>query len=102
MNMYVGVTDRSWYEIVSKGNFDEVNFWKPSPSAFKALQPNDLFLFKLHAPDNYIVGGGFFVEYSCIPSYLAWQAFGKKNGAGSLQDKWSLDEVSPETWNRRK
>jgi putative restriction endonuclease len=35
----------------------------------------------LHAPLNFIVGGGFFVEQSLIPVSLAWEAFGTKNGA---------------------
>ena len=45
-----------------------------------------MFLFKLHAPHNYIVGGGYFVKYSMLPSYLAWAAFGEKNGTESLQE----------------
>jgi putative restriction endonuclease len=38
------------------------------------------FLFKLHAPDDFIVGGGFFVSFSALPARLAWGAFGEKNG----------------------
>ncbi|MBR2811784.1 MAG: HNH endonuclease [Solobacterium sp.] len=30
-----------------------------------------MFLFKLHAPDNFIVGGGFFVRFSILPTYNA-------------------------------
>ena len=44
------------------------------------LEPGVLFLFKLHAPDNFIVGGGFFVRFSALPARLAWEAFGEKNG----------------------
>ena len=40
----------------------------------------------MHAPQNYIVGGGYFVKYSLLPTYLAWAAFGEKNGTSSLQD----------------
>jgi putative restriction endonuclease len=65
---------------------EEVNFWKPGSQPFKALQENDLFLFKLHAPQNYIVGGGYSVKYSLLPTYLAWAAFGEKNGTPSLQE----------------
>lgn len=61
-------------------NPDEVNFWQPSGRSFKALEPNDLFLFKLHSPLNYIAGGGFFVRHSFLPVSLAWEAFGHKNG----------------------
>jgi hypothetical protein len=42
-----------------------VNFWQPSGSReFKVLQPGEPFLFKLHSPDNFIVGSGFYVRYS--------------------------------------
>jgi putative restriction endonuclease len=62
-----------------------VNFWQPSGSrGFRALQPGEPFLFKLHSPDNFIVGGGHFVRYSALPTSLAWDAFGVKNGVGSL------------------
>lgn len=51
---------------------------------FKALSEGDLFLFKLHSPRDYIVGGGFFVKFAFLPSSLAWEAFGIANGANSL------------------
>ena len=86
MKLYVGVTDKTWYEHVSKGGFDEVNFWKPGASTFKALAENEMFLFKLHSPDNFIVGGGFFVKFSILPTYMAWDAFGNKNGTNSLNE----------------
>lgn len=40
--------------------------------------------FKLHSPNNYIVGGGFFLKFSMLPSSLAWEAFGTANGVSSL------------------
>lgn len=86
MKMYVGVTDKDWFDILKEEKCDEVNFWKPGNSNFKALQENDMFLFKLHAPYNYIVGGGYFVRFSILPTYLAWQAFGIKNGTRSLKE----------------
>jgi len=58
-----------------------LNFWQPGGrQSFKAIRPNDLFLFKLHSPNNFIVGGGFFVRHSFLPVSLAWEAFGNKNG----------------------
>jgi putative restriction endonuclease len=42
-----------------------------------------LFLFKLHAPGNFIAGGGVFARADNLPS-LAWEAFGTTNGAASL------------------
>lgn len=86
MQIYVGITDYKWFQFLKKKKADEVNFWKPGSQPFKALQENDLFLFKLHAPQNYIVGGGYFVKYSLLPTYLAWEAFGEKNGTFSLRD----------------
>jgi putative restriction endonuclease len=62
----------------------EVNFWSPSASTFRALQPGELFLFKLHSPDNFIVGGGIFAHANLMPCSLAWEAFGESNGAASL------------------
>lgn len=84
--MYVGVTDKEWYEQLRKQRPEEVNFWKPGSSNFRALQANDMFLFKLHHPYNYIVGGGFFVRFSLLPPSIAWQAFAFKNGTNSFAE----------------
>lgn len=64
MRIFVGVTDKDWFTLLaSRVNIEEVNFWRPSPKIpFKALDPGELFLFKLHSPDNFIVGGGFFTK----------------------------------------
>lgn len=86
MRMYVGITDSDWYNILKDENCDEVNFWRPGSSAFKAVEENEMFLFKLHSPQDFIVGGGFFVKYSLVPTYLAWDAFGIKNGTRSLKE----------------
>jgi putative restriction endonuclease len=83
MQAFIGVTDYDWYRYLSAiPGIDEVNFWKPGEkSSFRALAPGEPFLFKLHAPHNAIVGGGFFAHFSRLPSSLAWDAFGQKNGA---------------------
>lgn len=86
MQMYIGITDYDWFEFLKSKNAEEANFWKPGTQPFKALQENDMFLFKLHHPRNYIVGGGFFVKYSLLPTYLAWEAFGEKNGTRTLRE----------------
>lgn len=86
MRMYVGITDSDWYNILKDENCDEVNFWRPGSSKFKAVEENEMFLFKLHSPQDFIVGGGFFVKYSLVPTYLAWDAFGIKNGTRSLKE----------------
>ena len=86
MHAYVGVTDQSWFEFLRRQpHLDEVNFWQPSGrQTFRALQPGELFLFKLRAPYNCIVGGGIFAHSSLIPISLAWESFGKANGAETL------------------
>ena len=85
VRLVVAVTDRDWYEhLRQQTNLVEANFWSPSPRAFRALQPGELFLFKLHAPINMIVGGGIFAFANVMPLTLAWEAFGLANGASSL------------------
>ena len=87
INSYIGVTDKQWFSLLrSQEGIDEVNFWLPSARGFRVLNPGNLFLFKLHYPDNYIVGGGLFAHYTVLPVSLAWEAFGIKNGAASLFD----------------
>ncbi|WP_207649731.1 HNH endonuclease [Desulfosporosinus hippei] len=85
MKIYVGITDFDWFKTLKQANCEEINFWKPGGRTnFKALDEGDLFLFKLHSPKDYIVGGGLFLKFSILPSSLAWDAFGIANGATSL------------------
>jgi len=86
VNAFVAVTDKDWFRYLSSlPELDEVNFWQPSGGrTFRALQPGEALLFKLHAPLNYTVGGGFFAHFSSLPCSLAWEAFGEKNGTASL------------------
>lgn len=85
MKFYIGVTDNTWFKFLADRQPDEVNFWQPGgASTFRALNTGELFLFKLHAPLNFIAGGGFFVKHSLVPLSLAWEAFGEKNGTEDL------------------
>lgn len=87
MKLRIGVTDQGWFEYLRNRKPDEVNFWQPSGTrSFRALEPGEPFLFKLHSPHNFIVGGGFFVRYSPLPCSLAWEAFGDKNGVRDLPE----------------
>jgi hypothetical protein len=88
MNLFVGVTDYNWFQLhQSKSQLVEVNFWRPSPEAsFKALNAGELFLFKLHSPRNFIVGGGFFTRFVHLPISISWEAFGEGNGVRSLAE----------------
>lgn len=87
MKFWVGVTDNKWYSFLAQRNPDEVNFWQPSATPpFKGAPMGMPFLFKLKRPANRIGGGGFFVTYSTLPIELAWEVFGEKNGAATLED----------------
>lgn len=88
INLFVAVTDDDWFEfLAARPDLDEVNFWQPGGrSAFRALRPGELFLFKLHSPHNFVVGGGVFAHASILPVSLTWEAFGVANGAISLSD----------------
>lgn len=91
MKFWVGVTDNSWFQYLSAQGFDEVTFWQPSGKApFVNAPPGMPFLFKLKSPHNAIAGGGFFVAFSVLPVSVAWEVFGAKNGARSLQDLETL------------
>ena len=88
MRAFVGVTDGDWYELLAaQAHLDEVNFWQPGGNrVFRVLEPGELFLFKLHSPQNFIVGGGVFAHATILPISLAWDAFGIANGAPTLQE----------------
>ena len=86
INLVVAVTDFEWFELLrQQPTLSEVNFWAPSAARFRALQPGEMFLFKLHSPRNFIVGGGVFAYANSLPCSLAWEAFGISNGAISAQ-----------------
>ncbi|TIP37055.1 MAG: HNH endonuclease [Mesorhizobium sp.] len=87
VRIVVAVTDGDWFSQLRRTpDLTEVNFWSPSPKSFRALQPGELFLFKLHAPINMIVGGGIFASSTIMPLSLAWEAFGTNNGVTSLAE----------------
>lgn len=87
VKIVVAVTDGDWFAQLSRqSDLAEVNFWSPSPKPFRALQPGELFLFKLHAPINMIVGGGIYASSTTMPLSLAWEAFGAANGVTSLAE----------------
>lgn len=87
VRLAVAVTDKDWFDFLRiRPDLSEVNFWAPGAASFRALQPGELFLFKLHSPLNFIVGGGVFAYANSIPGSLAWEAFGASNGAASLAE----------------
>jgi putative restriction endonuclease len=87
MRAYVGVTDWEWYRLLRDLANEEVNFWQPGGRhRFAALRPGEPFLFKLHSPHNFIVGGGIFAHSTILPVSLAWDSFGLGNGARSFDE----------------
>lgn len=87
VNLVIAVTDGDWFDTLrQQPSLAEVNFWAPSAVNFRALQPGEMFLFKLHAPRNVIVGGGIFAYANALPCSLAWEAFRAANGARSLPE----------------
>jgi putative restriction endonuclease len=86
--LYVGITDDDWFRFLSaRPHLDEVNFWQPGGTRlFKTLAPGEPFLFKLHSPNNFIAGGGFFAHASRVPVSIAWESFREKNGVESLME----------------
>jgi len=87
VQIFVAVTDKDWFDFLSARQPDEVNFWQPSgkPVA-RFLESGTPFLFKLHSPYNFIVGGGFFIRFTILPARLAWDTFREKNGTADYGD----------------
>jgi putative restriction endonuclease len=104
MRLYVAVTDNDWFGLhAAKPLVEEVNFWRPSSNdKFKALQPGEILLFKLHSPENYIAGGGFFTRFLQLPIGMAWDTFGEENGVRSLTEmrervgKYRKEAIKPQ------
>lgn len=87
MRFYVAITDLDWFTFLATQRPDEVNFWQPSGGrTFRALEPGEPLLFKLHSPRNFIVGGGYFSRFSLCPLSYAWDAFPQKNGAQTFTE----------------
>ena len=94
MKAYMAITDNHWFRFLKyRSPLDEVNFWQPGGSRiFKALDPGEPLLFKLHHPQNAIAGVGLFTHFSLLPVSLAWEAFEEKNGAASFDEMQRLIE----------
>ncbi len=87
MKYYVGVTDDEWFHFLASKKPDEVNFCLPkAKTAFIPLPPGAPFLFKLPKPNNFIVGGGYFVKFSVLALSTAWMAFGNNNGSTTMEE----------------
>ena len=83
----VAVTDGDWFDVLSeRPELRKINFWSPAAQGFNALKKDELFLFKLHKKrGGMIVGGGLFARADLLSWSLAWDVFGKANGAESAE-----------------
>jgi putative restriction endonuclease len=86
MKGVIAVTDHEWFDFLSRQHdLDEVNFWRPRDTQTPHIEPGTPFLFKLKRRyGDRIVGFGIFARHSVLPVWVAWDAFGKANGAESL------------------
>lgn len=87
MRLYVGNTDPEWFRFLAQRQpLDEVNHWQPGGrQQFNALNPGELFVFRLRSPINRIAGYGIFAAAALLPIQLAWSCFGLKNGQPTLE-----------------
>jgi putative restriction endonuclease len=84
VSLYVANTDNEWFDFLSpRGNLAEVNFWKPGGKAFHAIQPGELFAFRLKSPRDKIGGFGVLSSSSVLPLQIAWETFREANGVPS-------------------
>lgn len=84
--LYLDVTDPDWFRFHHARGALEVNFWRPSATAFRALVPGQNILFKLKAPHNRIAGGGTFVGYTQMRLTEAWRQYGQMSGFEMLAE----------------
>lgn len=109
MRGFVAPTDYGWYQFLrARPELREVNFWRPSQNRFAALDPGELFFFKLKAPHNAIAGFGLFTRGAVLPAWEAWDVFGAANGTadlaellarmGRLFDRAGKGPIDVDTW----
>lgn len=85
MHGFLANTDIEWFTFLrSLGPLEEVNFWQPSAHGFNAT-PGTPFFFKLKKPHYKVGGFGIFARYEAASPKLAWEAFGKCNGAPTFE-----------------
>lgn len=87
MKFYLGVTDNSWFNFLSRINPEDVNFWQPGGKInFRILDSGAPFLFKLKHPLNVIGGIGFFSSHTFLPINIAWDTFNIRNGCETFNE----------------
>ncbi|MGH6985012.1 MAG: HNH endonuclease [Stellaceae bacterium] len=86
VGLYIANTDDDWFDFLSsRQHLAEVNFWQPAGNAFRAIQPGELFAFRLKSPRDKIGGFGVLSSSSVLPLQIAWETFREANGVASYQ-----------------
>ena len=81
VSLYIANTDNDWFDFLSsQTNVSEVNFWQPGGKAFHAIQPGELFAFRLKSPRDKIGGFGVLSSSSVLPLQIAWETSRESNG----------------------
>jgi putative restriction endonuclease len=85
----VALTDERWFEFLNSqavgGRLDEVNFWRPMGTGFRALSPGEPFFLRHKHPVNAIVGYGYFAHFTLLPITQAWVTFDWRNGDATFE-----------------
>jgi len=84
VSLYIANTDNDWFDFLSsESDISEVNFWQPGAKAFHAIEPGELFAFRLKSPRDKIGGFGVLSNSSILPLQIAWETFRGANGTSS-------------------
>jgi putative restriction endonuclease len=87
VSLYIANTDNDWFDFLSsQREINEVNFWQPGAKAFHALQPGELFVFRLKSPRDKIGGFGVLSSSTILPLQIAWETFRETNGVPSYSE----------------
>lgn len=86
VQLYIGNTDNEWFDfLLGHPELREANFWRPSPQPFRAIQPGELFVFRLKSPRDCVGGFGVLSSSTVLPLQVAWETFGVANGTSSYE-----------------
>ena len=87
-NAMVALTDYEWYDALRENpNFNEVNFWTPTPWNIRKLKAGGKVYFLLKARyGRMICGYGKFSEYKNLSLQRAWKEYGQANGVHNYQE----------------
>ena len=85
--IYIGNTDNKWFDFLrTRQPWAEVNFWKPTPATFKAIDEGGLFAFRLKSPRAFIGGYGILASAINVPIQFAWDGLGIGNGCATVDE----------------